>query len=117
MTFERSGTNTVSADKELIKTALQNLLDNAAKYSLPDTEIQVCVTDRTVTVANKTEPLTKDELKQLTQPFVRRDKSRHQHGNGLGLSIIKSIADLHGAKFDMTMKEDTVVCRFAISNS
>ena len=117
MTFERSGANTVSADKELIKTALQNLLDNAAKYSLPDTEIQVHITDRTVTVANKAEPLTKDELKQLTQPFVRRDKSRHQHGNGLGLSIIKSIADLHGAKFDMTMKEDTVVCRFAISNS
>lgn len=113
MEFTCSGDNTISADRELLKTALQNLIDNAAKYSLNDSVIRIDVSDKTISISNKSEPLTKDELKQIWQPYVRKDKSRHNNGNGLGLSIVKSILELHKARFDMSMKESTLTCKIA----
>ena len=109
LTLTHSGDNAVHADRELLRTALQNLIDNAVRYSLPGSEIRIHVTDKTLTIANESEPLTKTELRQIWQPYVRKDKSRHQKGNGLGLSIVKSILDLHGVKYDMTMKGSTLV--------
>ena len=107
----RSGDNRIAADKELIRTALQNLIDNAVKYSLPDSEIQIDVTEKTITVSNESEPMTKSELRQIWQPYYRKDKSRHQKGNGLGLSIVKSILDLHKASYRMYMDGSRLICR------
>ena len=105
-----SGDNTVNADQELVKTALQNLTDNAVKYALPDSEITIDITDKQFSIGNKTEPLTPSELKNLRQPYMRRDKSRHTKGNGLGLSIVQSIAEQHNARFDMEMKGSILTC-------
>ena len=110
VSFSKSGSNTVSADRELLKTALQNLIDNAAKYSLKGSVIRISVTGRTITITNESEPLTKDDLKQIWKPYVRKDKSRHQKGNGLGLSIVKSIMELHKTRIDMSMKDSTLTC-------
>ena len=106
--FTHSGNNKIEADRELIKTALQNLIDNAVKYSLPDSEIKVTLKDRTFTVSNESEPLSKADLKEIWQPYVRKDKSRHQKGNGLGLSIVKSILDLHRAAYGFEFKDKTL---------
>ena len=95
----------VCADEELLKTVLRNLMDNAIKYSLPDSEITVSVKGGSFTVSNKSEPLSKTDLKQIWQPFIRKDKSRHIKGNGLGLSIVRSIAELHGAKTEASYKD------------
>ena len=111
LVFTRSGDNTITADRELIQTALQNLIDNAVKYSLPDSEIRIDVTDQTITISNESEPMTKSELKQIWQPYYRKDKSRHQKGNGLGLSIVKSILDLHKASCSMVMDGSRLICR------
>ena len=111
ISFTESGNNTVSADRELITTALQNLIDNAAKYSLPDSEIEIAVIDKTFVISNRSEPLTPEELKQLREPYFRKDKSRHRKGNGLGLSIVTSILGMHGARFEMKMKNDVLTCR------
>lgn len=107
--FTHSGSSLVNADKELIRTALNNLVDNAVKYSTPNSEIQIEVIDKTFRISNECESLTKSDLKQIWQPYVRKDKSRHQNGNGLGLSIVKSILDLHRSKYDMKLKEKQVI--------
>ena len=99
----QSGDNMICADRELMETVIQNLIDNAVKYSLPETEITIEVNGNTLSVSNQTEPLTKSELKQLLQPYYRKDKSRSKKGNGLGLSIVKSILDLHEAKYIVEM--------------
>lgn len=108
--FNHSGDNTINADKELVKTALQNLIDNAIQYSLPDSEITIDVKDKCFSVSNRAEPLTKAELKQIRQPYMRKDKSRSRKGNGLGLSIVQSIAEQHDARFEMEMKDDILTC-------
>ncbi len=104
--YSHSGDNTINADKELIKSALQNLIDNALKYSPNDSEIIISLKDKTISIANPGEQMSRSELKKLWQPYVRGDKSRSKSGNGLGLSIVKSILDLHGAEYDLTMKNN-----------
>lgn len=102
--LSHSGDNTVNADRELIKTAVQNLTDNAVKYSTPQGVIKVEVTGKRLVISNPSEPLSKAEIKQLWEPYARKDKSRSKSGNGLGLAIVKSILDLHKAKYGMYMK-------------
>lgn len=109
ITFMHSGYSFVNADKELIKTALNNLTDNAVKYSTPNSEIHMEVIDNTFRISNESENLTKADLKQIWQPYVRKDNSRHQNGNGLGLSIVKSILDLHRVKYNVKLKEKQVI--------
>lgn len=105
ISFSHDPDSTVSADPELLKTAFQNLIDNAVKYSPADSEINVSVSNKRFSVSNKSEPLSKAELRQIWKPFVRKDKSRHKKGNGLGLSIVWSIAELHGAKCEASYKD------------
>ena len=99
----------INADKELIRTALQNIIENAVKYSTKGSGITVDVTDKIVRISNSSQPLSKAELKKIWQPYYRADKSRHKKGNGLGLSIVKSILDLHRTKYDMTMMDGCMV--------
>lgn len=104
LSLSHSGDNTVNADRELIKTAVQNLTDNAVKYSTPQGVIKVEVTGKRLVISNPSEPLSKAEIKQLWEPYARKDKSRSKSGNGLGLAIVKSILDLHKSKYGMYMK-------------
>lgn len=106
ITFAHSGSSNVNGDRELITTVLKNLIDNAVKYSLPETEIKIGVNDNTFTISNRCEAMTKAEIKQLWQPYVRKDKSRHKRGNGLGLSIVKSILELHDVKYGASVNDD-----------
>ncbi len=114
LSFTHSGDNTVNADKELIKTVLQNLIDNAAKYSLPDSEIKAEVKDKSFSIGNAAEGITKADLKNIWKPYVRKDKSRHQKGNGLGLSIVKSVLDLHEAKCETSLERSVLTIRFTL---
>ncbi len=106
--LSHSGDSLVNADKELIKTAVQNLTDNAVKYSISQAVIKVEVNGKRLVISNPSEPLTRAEIKQLWQPYIRKDKSRSKNGNGLGLPIVKSILDLHGVKYSMSMKESVL---------
>lgn len=103
-----SGNNIIKADRELVKQAVENLIDNAVIYSLPDSEIEINVESKSITVSNRCDNLTKADLKNLTQPYYRKDKSRNRKGNGLGLSIVKSIADLHNTKLIIKLKNDII---------
>ncbi len=115
LSLTHSGDSTVTADREQIKTAIENLTDNAVKYSLPESEITVTVEGGSVTVANECAPLPSDELSKLWQPFFRHDKSRSRRGSGLGLSIVRSIADMHGAKCRLEQNGTTFSCTLTLS--
>ena len=109
LTLTHSGDSAVNGDRELLRTALQNLIENAVKYSLNGSGITVDVSGRAITVSNPSAPLSRQEIKKIWQPYYRVDKSRHKKGNGLGLSIVKSILDLHAASYEMSMKDGNMV--------
>lgn len=105
----------VSADRGLLKRALENLIDNAVKHSSPGTEIAVRVTADAFEISNVCEPLSKDDLGVLMMPFSKADRSRafsaSSSGSGLGLAIVRSIADLHHVKLTCRQKNNTLTFR------
>lgn len=95
----------VSADAELLKQVIFNLLDNAIKYSNANTEIVIkCITQKDgkvyLSFTNIGETISKEEQSKLFDRFYRTETSRNRGlgGVGLGLSIVKSIVDLHNWK-------------------
>jgi signal transduction histidine kinase len=91
----------VHGNRQLLAQAMTNLLDNAVKYSPPDGHIHLCVTEQdgktTITVADNGPGIPEDKRKQVFKRFTRLDNARSTPGNGLGLSLVKAVADLHGA--------------------
>jgi signal transduction histidine kinase len=90
-------------DSEKIRTVLRNLLENAAKYSLPDSgPVEISATQNgetaVVRVTDDGPGIPEADLSNLFEPFFRVDRSRSKKsgGYGLGLSICKRILEAHG---------------------
>lgn len=93
----------IRGDEALLLKALDNVLINAVLYSPPDAEIHVEVKDRGFSVENTGVTIPEEALKELFTPFYRVEQSRNRKsgGSGLGLYLVKSILDLHGASCRM----------------
>lgn len=90
-------------DGDRMRIVLRNLVENAIKYSLPDSgavEISVAQEARTVIVrvTDDGPGIPEADLPSLFEPFFRVDRSRSKKsgGYGLGLSICKRILEAHG---------------------
>jgi signal transduction histidine kinase len=90
-------------DGDRMRTVLRNLLENAVKYSLPDSgpvEVSAGQTGETVIirVVDDGPGIPEVDLPHLFEPFFRVDRSRSKKsgGYGLGLSICKRILEAHG---------------------
>jgi signal transduction histidine kinase len=92
----------VSADAVLLRRALDNLLDNARKYSSAPAEIVVRAHrrggDATIEVVDAGEGIAPEDLERLFTPFFRADRSRTRAtgGVGLGLALSRRIVEAHG---------------------
>lgn len=97
---------TVLANSVLLLSLLYNLADNAFKASEPEAAVEIYSKSFGNTirifVEDKGRGIAKENIKFLTEPFYREDKSRSRKlgGAGLGLSLCKEIAVLHGTKLD-----------------
>jgi len=95
---------TICANGVLLLSLLYNLADNAFKASEPKTTIKIYSKSSNDTVRifveDKGRGIAKENIKLLTEPFYREDKSRSGKlgGAGLGLSLCKEIATLHGTE-------------------
>jgi signal transduction histidine kinase len=92
---------TVSGDAPLISQALNNLIDNAVKYTPPGGTVVVAARTRGDTVELEVRDsgagIPPDKRTEVLQHFSRLDSSRHTPGSGLGLSLVAAVADYHGA--------------------
>ena len=86
-------------DREPLKTALSNVLDNAIKYTAEDGSLTVrtCSQDKQlmITVTNTVDSLPEEDLSRIFEPFFRTGQTR-ETGSGLGLAISKKIIEKHG---------------------
>ena len=93
----------IKADKKLMKIVIENLVDNAVKYTTDINGISVKITNKSFSISNPCEDVTKDEIKNMWQPYHRKAEHNKVEGHGLGLAMVKSILDLHkfksGAKY------------------
>jgi signal transduction histidine kinase len=92
-------------DSEQIKTVFENVINNAIKYSRPDSDpIRIFYKSdesyAVIRIADKGVGIPQEELSQIFEPFYRVDKSRAKDtgGYGLGLSLCKTIMEAHDGK-------------------
>ncbi|HEY9059885.1 MAG TPA: HAMP domain-containing sensor histidine kinase [Pseudobacteroides sp.] len=96
-------------DGEKIKQVVINIIDNAIKYSEGSLVKLKLWREQGVFIEIRDNGIgiPKDDIKSITEPFYRVDKSRSRKlgGNGLGLSICMEIIDAHGGKLDIDSPE------------
>jgi two-component system sensor histidine kinase MprB len=78
--------------------AVNNLLDNAAKYSPAGGAVHVTLRGDTLTVRDHGPGVPPDELPHIFDRFFRAGNARDQPGSGLGLAIVKQVAERHGGR-------------------
>jgi two-component system, OmpR family, sensor histidine kinase MprB len=76
--------------------AVGNLLDNAAKWSPPDGEVEIAVRDGEVTVRDHGPGIDEEDLPYVFDRFYRARSARGLPGSGLGLAIVRQVAESHG---------------------
>ena len=112
-----AGSAQVIGDRMLLRRALENLLDNAARHSEPAQEVVLtgAVEQQrlTVTVADRGTGMSAAELEKLFTPFFRGDSSRARQTGGLGLGLLltRRIVEAHGGTLAIQSEpgEGTVV--------
>jgi signal transduction histidine kinase len=91
----------VLGDRDLLFEALSNLIDNALKHGNSDVEVGVQLDGGAgvlLRVRDHGPGIPNGERKHVLQRFYRLERSRTTPGNGLGLSLVQAVAQLHGAE-------------------
>ena len=95
----------VMGDRELLAQALINLIENAVRHTPAGTRIIVGTRKQgdscRAFVTDDGPGIAADDLDRVTERFVRLDAARSSPGNGLGLSLVKSVAEAHGGRLEL----------------
>lgn len=101
----------VLAESVKLNRVLQNLLDNAERYSLPGTRIYVRIEPGTQKTRLSVQNTANYEMtfteEEIVQRFARGDAARTTDGSGLGLSIAESFMQNFGGRLDVHVEGDT----------
>jgi signal transduction histidine kinase len=96
----------VTGDAVLLERLVNNLLDNAHRYNIPRGTVTISTTAHDATsvlrVVNTGAVVPADMVQRLFQPFTRLDDRTRHDGHGLGLTLVSSIAAVHGGTVDAT---------------
>ena len=100
----------ITADGKKLSRALQNVVDNALKYSLSGSRIYIDLVknegNAILSVKNTSSYEMDFTADEIMQRFVRGDKNRSSDGSGLGLSIAQSFTQVSGGSFDVMIDGD-----------
>lgn len=100
----------IMADGRRLWRVFENLLNNICKYAQENSRVYLSVEVREenalVIFRNMSKYPLDLSVEELEERFVRGDKSRHMEGNGLGLSIAKSLVELQNGKMEIVIDGD-----------
>ena len=106
----------IYADGRQLYRSIENLYTNAAKYALENTRVYVELEKADKKAIFTIKNVSKNELDivsdgnvDLTERFVRGERSRTTEGSGLGLSIAKNLTHLMGGKFEIKVDGDLFI--------
>ncbi len=100
------GEGEVYADPVLFGRAVSNLVDNAVRFTPEGGKIVIALAinqdGAEITVGDTGCGVAAEHIPRMFDRFYRADPSRSSEGTGLGLALVKSIADLHGGAIEVT---------------
>lgn len=107
----------IEADRKAVRQILLNLLSNAIKFTPKGGEVKVTVKSLAdtllLTVSDNGLGMSAEELETVGEPYSQTSSAHHidARGSGLGLSLVKSLVDLHSGRFAIASqpKEGTSV--------
>jgi two-component system heavy metal sensor histidine kinase CusS len=111
ISIDAQGSGVIWAEPMLLRRALANLCANAIKYGAPDSELFIRATPAAdgirLQVRNHGQTVPAEHLPRLFERFYRVDESRERsaHSNGLGLSIVATIMQLHNGAYSVSSSE------------
>ena len=103
---------TAFVDPDKIRMVLENMIDNAGKYSDPGKTVRVAVSEEgdslVITIKDSGVGIAPDDLSKLFEKFnrIHNHLSNHVGGTGLGLYWAKKVVDLHGGIIKVTSVPD-----------
>ncbi|MFN3359550.1 MAG: heavy metal sensor histidine kinase, partial [Pseudomonas sp.] len=115
ITIRAEGDGVIWAEPMLLRRALANLCANAIKYAAPSSELMIQAVAQAdgirLRVNNHGETIPTEHLSRLFERFYRVDESRERsaQSNGLGLSIVATIMQLHNGRYSVS-SQDGVTC-------
>jgi two-component system sensor histidine kinase MprB len=96
----------VMGEPGALERAITNLLDNAAKWSPPLGVVTVTLKDGTLFIADQGHGISEEDLPHVFDRFYRSTESRTLPGSGLGLSIVRQVAERHGGSVRAGRSDD-----------
>ncbi|MEQ9303571.1 MAG: HAMP domain-containing sensor histidine kinase [Marinoscillum sp.] len=104
---------TILGDEQLVKSAVQNAIENACKYShSQEVRVVVKVADGLIhlEIADQGIGISEVDLPQLGNPFFRGRNTGNFSGSGIGLNLVKRIIELHRGEFTVTSELNVGTC-------
>lgn len=105
---------TVAGDPELLRSAFENILRNAIRFSPAGSSINLAARRETLegsewiitSISDRGPGIAKEHLERVFEPYVRVARNDRNGGTGLGLAIVKRSVERHGGKVRATQRED-----------
>jgi two-component system, OmpR family, sensor histidine kinase MprB len=105
ITVQSTDAATIDGRRAAVDRALSNLVDNALKFSADDTPVEIVVEGSRLEVRDRGPGVPAGEEERVFDRFYRADTSRTLPGSGLGLSIVRQVAELHGGAAELAPRE------------
>ncbi len=102
----------ITGNEDLLKQVWTNLIDNAIKFSHENGKIEVKIEKNKnsicVSVANEGVKISNEDKDKIFNKFYQADESYSKSGNGIGLSIVKKIVELHKGSVAVDNENKTI---------
>lgn len=109
-----AGAAPVLADRQMLVQAMANLIQNALRYG--GDQITLRAHGRALSVSDNGAGVAPEHYAEIVKPMVRLDTTRQSAGTGLGLALVRAVADRHSAELTLSQAQPhglTVTLKFA----
>lgn len=96
----------IRGDRDLLIQLLANLLQNALRYGPRGQTITLTLQGKRITVLDQGPGIPPSEREKVFEPLYQLEEARQGAGFGLGLSLVRAISDLHGARLRLSEGQD-----------
>ena len=103
LTLDIASAATAHADHAMLVQAMANMIQNALVHG--GDQIGLFAQGHKIGVTDNGRGVDRDQFAEIIKPMVRLDAARSTQGTGLGLALVRAVADRHGARLDLAVHD------------